>query len=96
MEKTLIDYLDENDIDLMPEASDMRLVRDLCGFRTVEQLMRTIPGTSIYIPSTTSRSLDVMIRRVVREMRNEGCSIKRIAISIGRSEGWVYNVLRGK
>lgn len=96
MSKNLIDYLDEADIDQMPEDSDMRLVRDLCGYPIVERLMRTMPGMSIYIPSPTSRNLDSLVQRAVRDMHRDGLSVKRIAIQIGRAEGWVYSVLRGK
>ncbi len=84
----------EDDIDKLSNASDMKLVRDLCGFDTVVKLMREMPGTSIYVPNASARSLDAVVRRMIIAMQRDGLSVKRIALAVGRSEGWVYAILR--
>ena len=76
-------------IDDMPNA-DMKLVAETCGVETAVKLLTELPGIQINIPKAG-------VRRVtwayVRKNYN-GKNIKKLALEVGLSENWLYQILK--
>jgi len=95
MQNQIIELLTESDIERMEGIdNDLKLVVELCGFDVAKALLRSMPGMNVYVPQHSSRSMDWFMRRIVREMDARGMKTKRIALALGKSEGWVYDKLR--
>lgn len=68
---------------------DMKMVEEFCGKETVIALYQNFPSMNIYV---STKGLVAAKRRYVQE-RYDGLNIKRLAITLGVSERFIYQVI---
>ena len=72
---------------------DLRLVAEVCGIETVISLLKNLPGTNLYIPSS---GYAFLMEQKIRNEFNEGISPNRLAIEYGTSVQKIREILKKK
>lgn len=89
MDKKILKNLRPED---MPN-DDLKFIAEVCGIETAIALLKNVPGTNIYIPSS---GYSFLMEQKIKNEFNNGISPNRLAVEYGTSVQKIREILKRK